>query len=165
MSGMFIAMNLQETGFIDDIAVGQRPGHNLPLLAATTLPLRTHTMQPLTSEGLRIVDDLALRHGFSPDAVTHMLFAVFNGNGTMAQFNHAEFAGSGQWMQGGMIMLGDMFNHALKGRVDSLCQAISGFLASQPGLFLRSSGLFVPDPRAHWWPSDLGLPSATGTQN
>jgi hypothetical protein len=38
----------------------------------------------------------------------------------MAQFNHPEFAGSGQWMQGGMLMLGDMFNHALKGRVDAL---------------------------------------------
>jgi len=33
-----------------------------------------------------------------------MLFAVLAGNGSMAQFDHAEFAGSGQWMQGGMIM-------------------------------------------------------------
>ncbi|CAK0770082.1 hypothetical protein CCP4SC76_5280003 [Gammaproteobacteria bacterium] len=52
-------------------------------------------MQALTSEGLRAVNDLSLRHGFSPDAVTHMLFALIHGNGTMAQFNHSEFAGSG----------------------------------------------------------------------
>ena len=145
-------------------------------------------MQRLTPEGQRIVNDLSQRHGFSRDAVTHMLFAVLNGNGSMAQFNHPEFAGSGQWMQGGMLMLGDMFNHALKGRVDALCWEISGILANQPGL-LRSgsfqsqsqsgggqqsqgagvpmgeSSLFVPDRAAHWWPRDLGQPSATGKQN
>jgi hypothetical protein len=145
-------------------------------------------LQQLTPEGQRIVKDLSQRHGFSPDAVTHMLFAVLNGNGSMAQFNHPEFAGSGQWMQGGMLMLGDMFNHVLKGRVDALCSEISGILSNQPGL-LRSgsfqsqsqsgggqqsqgagapigeSSLFVPDPTAHWWPRDLGAPSATGSQN
>jgi len=145
-------------------------------------------MQPLTPEGLRIVSDLAQRHGFSPHAVTHMVLAVLNGNGTMAQFNHPEFAGSGQWMQGGMMMLGDMFNNTLKARVDSLCQEIAGILANQPGLLqsgsyqsqsqgggtqqhqatgapMGQSSLFVPDPHAHWWPSGLGQPSATGTQN
>jgi hypothetical protein len=145
-------------------------------------------MQQLTAEGQRIVSDLSQRHGFSPDAVTHMLFAVLNGNGSMAQFNHPEFGGSGQWMQGGMLMLGDMFNHALKGRVDALCWEISAILAKQPGL-LRSgsfqsqsqsgggqqsqgagapmgeSSLFVPDPASHWWPRELGAPSATGSQN
>ncbi|NEX22579.1 SHOCT domain-containing protein [Thiorhodococcus mannitoliphagus] len=145
-------------------------------------------MQQLTAEGQHIVNGLSQRHGFSPDAVTHMLFAVLNGNGSMAQFNHPEFAGSGQWMQGGMLMLGDMFNHGLKGRVDALCNEISGILATQPGL-LRSgsfqsqsqsgggqqnqgtggpmgeSSLFVPDPTAQWWPREIGAPSATGSQN
>ncbi|MFY9973961.1 MAG: SHOCT domain-containing protein [Chromatiaceae bacterium] len=145
-------------------------------------------MQQLTSEGQRIVNDLSQRHSFSPDAVTHMLFAVLNGNGSMAQFNHPEFAGSGQWMQGGMLMLGDMFNQVLKGRVDALCTEISGILANQPGLLrsgsfqsqsqsgggqqsqgagapLGESSLFVPDPANHWWPRELGSPSATGSQN
>lgn len=145
-------------------------------------------MQQLTPEGQRIVAELAQRHGFSQDAVSHMLFAVLNGNGSMAQFNHYEFGGSGQWMQGGMLMLGDMFNHALKGRVDSLCYEIATILANQPGL-LRSgsfqsqsqsrearqdqvfgspmgqSSLFKPDPNANWWPSELGLPNASGSQN
>jgi hypothetical protein len=150
-------------------------------------------MQQLTPEGQQVVANLSERYGFSPDAVTHMLFAVLNGNGSMAQFNHPEFAGSGQWMQGGMMMLGDMFNHALKGRVDALCNEISGILVNQPGL-LRSgsfqsqsqggsgyqsqhaggrsfagtmgeSSLFVPDPADLWWPRDLGEPSATGSQN
>ena len=145
-------------------------------------------MHQLTAEGQRIVTDLAGRYGFSIDAVTHMLFAVLNGNGSMAQFSHPELGGSGQWMQGGMLMLGDMFNHALKGRVDALCQDISATLASQPGLLstgrfqsqspsgggqqsqhagapMGASSLFVPDPASHWWPADLGAPSATGSQN
>ncbi|MEM7015782.1 MAG: SHOCT domain-containing protein [Pseudomonadota bacterium] len=146
-------------------------------------------MQQLTPQGQNIVNDLSQRYGFSQDAVTHMLFAVLNGNGSMAQFNHSEFAGSGQWMRGGMLMLGDMFNHSLKGSVDGLCSEISDILAREPGL-MRSgsfqsqsqsgsshqqqaagaigageSSLFVPDPATNWWPKEFGAPSATGNQN
>lgn len=146
------------------------------------------TMQQLTSQGQSIVNDLAARHGFSADAVTHMMFAVLNGNGSQAQFSHGEFGGSGQWMRGGMIMLGDMFNNYLKGRVDNLCSEISNILANQPGLLrtgsfqsqsqsggdyqhqasgfpMGASSLFVPDPEDNWWPQDLGAPNATGAQN
>ena len=70
--------------------------------------------QPLTPDGEKIAGDLALRHGFSVAAVTQMMNAVLHGNGSMAQFSHSEFGGSGQWMRGGMLMLGDMFNHGLK---------------------------------------------------
>jgi hypothetical protein len=143
-------------------------------------------MQQLTPEGQRVVDDLARRHGFSAEAVTHMLFAVLHGNGAMAQFNHGEFAGSGQWMRGGMIMTSDMFNHALKGRIDALCSELSGILANQQGLLrsgsfqsqsqsgggqqqqagaMGASSLFVPDPADNWWPAELGSPNATGAQN
>ena len=100
-------------------------------------------MQQLTPEGQHLVAELANRHGFSVDAVTHMLFAVRNGNGTMAQFGHPEFGGGGQWMQGGMIMLGDMFNNFLKGRVDALCNEISGVLARQPGLLVAEQQHFA----------------------
>lgn len=149
-------------------------------------------MPQLTREGLRIVDDLAQRHGFSTEAVAHMLLALKAGNGSMAQFNHPEFAGSGQWMQGGMVMLSDMFNNSLKGRVDNLCQAINGILVSQPGLLQTGSfqsqsqgggaayqqatlgfmagetgqsALFAPDPKQEWWPNELGSPNAIGSQN
>ncbi|MBK1641952.1 hypothetical protein CKO12_08730 [Chromatium okenii] len=145
-------------------------------------------MQQLTSAGQSLVAELAARHGFSTDAVTHMLLAVRNGNGTMAQFGHFEFGGNGQWMSGGMIMLGDMFNQHLKGRVDALCCEIANVLARQPGLLssgsfqsqtqggvhnqtqtaggaFGQSSLFVPDPAVNWWPPELGIPSATGSQN
>jgi len=145
-------------------------------------------MQQLTPEELRVVNDLSKRYDFSPDAITHMMFAVLNGNGSMAQFDHSEFLGSGQWMRGGMIMLGDMFNNVMKGRVDALCQAISNILATEPELLLtgsfqsqnqgsnvpqqqarnahlKQSSMFVPDPHPNWWPLNLGPPNATGTQD
>jgi hypothetical protein len=47
-----------------------------------------------------------------------LLQALVNSNGTMAQFNHWELGGGGQWMRGGMTMVGDMFNYGLKSKVD-----------------------------------------------
>jgi hypothetical protein len=58
--------------------------------------------------------------------------AVSADNGNQAQFNHPEFGGMGQWSMGGMIMIGDMFNNYLKGRVDSLCQELSSLIQGQP---------------------------------
>ena len=91
-------------------------------------------MRPLSPAGQQAIHDLAQRYGFSPDAVLNMLYAVINGRGSMAQFNHPEFGGSGQWMPGGMTMLSDLFNHSLKGRVDGLCGDLSNLVVSQPDL-------------------------------
>ena len=96
-------------------------------------------MRQLSPAGQQVVDDVAQRHGFSVDAVLSMLDSVINGNGGMAQFSHPEFAGSGQWMRGGMTMVSDMFNHHLKGRVDSLCFELSNLIASQPDLIRSGS--------------------------
>ncbi|MCW0181688.1 MAG: SHOCT domain-containing protein [Zavarzinia sp.] len=96
-------------------------------------------MRQLSPAGQQAVNDIAQRHGFSPDAVASMLGSVIDGNGSMAQFNHPEFAGSGQWMRGGMIMLSDMFNNYLKGRVDGLCTELSNLVANQPDLIRTGS--------------------------
>lgn len=96
-------------------------------------------MNQLTPEGQQIINDIAQRYNFSPDAVFSMLQAVINGNGSMAQFNHPEFGGSGQWMRGGMIMLGDMFNNSLKNSVGGLCQELADLIANQPGLIQTGS--------------------------
>jgi Short C-terminal domain len=96
-------------------------------------------MRQLSPAGEQAVNDLARRHGFSAEAVATMLDAVMSGNGAMAQFSHSEFGGSGQWMRGGMTMLGDMFNNSLKARVDALCFELSGLIASQPGLIQTGS--------------------------
>jgi len=96
-------------------------------------------MRQLTPEGQQIINNIAQRYNFSPDAVFSMLQSVINGNGTMAQFNHPEFGGSGQWMKGGMIMLGDMFNNGLKNSVGGLCQELSNLIANQPDLIQSGS--------------------------
>lgn len=96
-------------------------------------------MRPLSPSGQQAINDLAQRHGFSPSAVLNMLEAVINGHGSMAQFNHPEFGGSGQWMQGGMTMLSDMFNNYLKGRVDGLCYDLSNLVINQPDLIRSGS--------------------------
>jgi len=142
----------------------------------------------LSAAGNQLVQDLAQRHNVSTDAATHMVIAVHNGNGTMAQFSHPEFGGSGQWMRGGMTMVSDLFNNQLKARVDNICSDISNSLANHQlvpftGSFqsqsqsgsdtqYQSSGgsggtnsLFVPDPQSNWWPAEFGVPSATGSQN
>jgi hypothetical protein len=96
-------------------------------------------MKQLTPEGQQIINNIAQRYNFSPDAVFSMLQSVINGNGSMAQFSHPEFGGSGQWMKGGMIMLGDMFNNGLKNTVGGLCQELSNLIANQPGLIQSGS--------------------------
>lgn len=124
-----------------------------------------------------MIAEMAQRYGISVDAVMTMLQAVVNGGGTMAQFSHPELGGSGQWMQGGMTMVGDMFNNALKAKVDNLCSELSGLIANQP-LFVQPAqsqtqrqgeygdvSLFVGSPGNQWWPGDLGTPSSTGSQN
>lgn len=145
-------------------------------------------MTTLSPAGTQLVQDVARRYGVSDDAVTHMLMAVYNGNGSMAQFNHREFGGSGQWMRGGMTMVSDLFNNQLKYLVDNVCNDLSNGISnhqttpfngsyqsqSQNGLdsqsqaagrFGSKNSLFVPDPAAEWWPHNLGSPSAVGSQN
>ena len=96
-------------------------------------------MKQLTPEGQQIINTIAQRYNFSSDAVFSMLQSVINGNGSMAQFSHPEFGGSGQWMRGGMIMLGDMFNNGLKNTVGNLCQELANLIANQPGLIQTGS--------------------------
>jgi hypothetical protein len=126
----------------------------------------------LTPQGLQTIEELARRYFVSVDAVMTLLQAVINGGGTMAQFSHPEFGGSGQWMQGGMTMVGDMFNSALKTKVDSLCSELAGLATSQPHLASPApsqkpgnASLFIADTGNRWWPANLDAPSSTGSQN
>jgi hypothetical protein len=96
-------------------------------------------MRQLSEAGERAISDLAQRYGFSSDAVLSMLVSVVNGSGTMAQFSHPEFGGSGQWMRGGMIMVSDMFNNSLKGRIDGLCNEVSALVANEGDLITSGS--------------------------
>ena len=120
-------------------------------------------MLQLTPSGQQTIQDIAQRHNFSVDAVRSMLESVWNGNGSMAQFSHYEFGGSGQWMQGGMTMIGDMFNNYLKGRVDNLCAELSRLIYNQSN---NNNPLFVPAPIVpDWWGASLRFPNSSGGQN
>jgi hypothetical protein len=145
-------------------------------------------MPTLSPAGAQLVQDLSRRHGISTDAVTHMLIAVQNGNGSMAQFSHPDFGGSGQWMRGGMTMVSDIFNNHLKNLVNNVCSELSTVLANHQtapfngpfqsqsqngshnqtqavGQIGTANSLFVPDTMTQWWPTEFGTPSALGSQN
>ena len=115
-------------------------------------------------------------NGFSSDAVRVAREALRRGSGEMAQFDHPELGGHGQWMHG-MLMIGDMSNHTLKARVDRLFQDLLQALpaddepiceqpAAEPS---RNSASFsygaTPAKSASWYPAELGTPGATGGQN
>jgi hypothetical protein len=147
-------------------------------------------VQLLTDSAWQKVLELGLRYGVSADCVVTLLQAVVNGNGTMAQFSHPELGGGGQWMQGGMTMVGDMFNSGLKFKVDGLCCELSNLAATRP--FLPPAPVPLPPVQGgpcqqqwfsgyqggngspsfpgsgvsgNWWPSDLGVPNSSGGQN
>ena len=132
-------------------------------------------MQDLTPEGRRAVDDLAQRYGVGTDAVLTLLRALVAGNGAMAQFSHPELGGMGQWSQGGMTMVGDMFNRDSRpGSTGSAlsCRACGAASRRRPPIATSrrpraarvgraAFSLFVPaagGSSSNWWPADLGCP-------
>jgi hypothetical protein len=137
-------------------------------------------MPKLTPEGQRLVTEIAARHGVSVEAALSLLDALAEGHGAQAQFNHPDLGGMGQWSEGGMIMVGDMFNSSLKARVDALCNELAALVRSQPPVeavrFSSQSqsqrdgdafSLFVEGKGSSgsWWPPELGAPASTGAQN
>jgi hypothetical protein len=121
-----------------------------------------YPLQQLSLEGQRAVSDMSQRYNLSREAVEHMLVSVNNGSGSMAQFNCPELGGSGQWMRGGMTMVGDMFNTGLKATVNNLCSEISNLLANTQVFPMIPAG--TPGS-AQWWPENLGAPFSRGGQN
>ena len=130
-------------------------------------------MSNLTPDGLRMVAEVASRHGVSLEAAFAVLDSLALSNGTQAQFNHPDLGGMGQWSRGGMIMIGDMFNQGLKHRVDELCNELAGLVREQPsihagqsqsqgGVSLFAAGSGSP---SRWWPPELGEPASVGAQN
>ncbi|KAJ9435870.1 hypothetical protein DIPPA_32487 [Diplonema papillatum] len=133
---------------------------------------------------MSVVDSLAQKYGFSPQAVQHLAVAVQSGNGACAQFNHPELGGMGQWARGGMLMIGDAFNHELKLRVSALCEDLAAAGAAAPRQprpqvagtegppILPMVPCRQPQPQAlgfaaaaAFWPSAWGAPSSAGSQN
>ncbi len=121
------------------------------------------------------IAEIAQRHGFSAEAARTIAEALRRGNSTMAQFSHPELGGMGQWVAGGMLMIGDMSNNDLKARVDALCRDLAAAPGPIPATRDPVPAETQPSPNdksqsgkspaGNWWPDKLGHPSATGAQN
>lgn len=117
-------------------------------------------MTELTDIGHRLISEMAQRYGLSYDATLEMARSVSRGGGGMAQFNIPELGGSGQWMSGGMTMVGNMFDHGLQARVSNLCGDLANAMANNTLFEQPRTGMFT-----NWWPEELGSPSSVGGQN
>lgn len=102
--------------------------------------------------------DLSARTGLSEAALRALYEALRRGRGSQAQFNHPELGGMGQWMRGGMVMIGDMFNSALAAKVASACDLLAETASAPPPPFS------FPETE-RWWPAELGDPSSSAAQN
>src|SRR3979411_2295667 len=83
---------------------------------------------PLNEEAF--IARVSIRHSVSADAVRTILRALRAGDGSMAQFSHADFGGMSQWSPG-MTMVGDMFND-LKANLDAVCTELAAYVAETP---------------------------------
>ena len=110
------------------------------------------------------MEQLAVEHDVSAGAVAVLAAALSLSQGRAAQFSHPELGGMGQWMLGGMLMIGDMFNHDLKAKVDRLCHAVAAAIANAPREGSGPREQARGDPIG-WWPAAFGTPSAAGAQN
>jgi len=115
-------------------------------------------MTDLTDDGRHAIARIAARHSLSTDTVEAMARAMARGGGTMAQFNIPELGGGGQWMMGGMTMVGDMFNTGLQNTVVNLCRDLSDAMKDVP--FFRTA-----QASGGGWPAELGNPAVSGGQN
>lgn len=122
-----------------------------------------------TDASFQNMTNVANRYGISVHAVTDLTQALMRSGGTMAQFNISELGGGGQWMLGGMTMVGDMFNNGLKATVDGLCIELSnlinqGGIQYKPLPKVQNQNGFMSGNGGNWW-GDLGFPNSTGSQN
>ena len=137
---------------------------------ADDLPLRppaTGTSYMNKHEDL--IASVAKKHAIAPDAVAAAFAALKRGRGTMAQFSHADFGGMAQWSKGGMSMVGDMFNSALKAKFDGVMADLAEGLAREPIGTPTDEGALAPMSRKSRssadWPEEFGAPSSSGSQN
>jgi hypothetical protein len=132
----------------------------------------------LNEEGKRVLADIAVRYKVDLSAVEHLFAAVLSGHGTQAQFNHPDLGGMGQWSQGGMTMIGDMFNGNLKAKVADICtelahlgrngnlqQTLPASSQTEHRSAATSIAVSTSNLAGNWWPEALGHAASTGAQN
>jgi len=89
-----------------------------------------------------VIRAIAAEHGVTVSTVATLLHGLQATGGNQVQFNISELGGMGQW-QPGMIMVGDMFNHSLKAKVDRLCTAIATLSRQLPREVADTTGTLL----------------------
>lgn len=109
------------------------------------------------------LDSVAKRHGVSVSAAEAVLAGLRATGGASAQFSHPDLGGAGQWMPG-MAQVGNLFDTALRAKVDALCSELAAAVRGQPAAELRTDAPSAAAPQ-RWWPADLGSPDTAGGQD
>jgi hypothetical protein len=133
----------------------------------------------------QVLKEISARHGVSVEVIASLLSAFRHSGGRMAQFNHPELGGMGQWSSG-MLMIGEFSNTALKQKVQAICDELSKFVNDNAEhldnldkedinhmsgedvdekLSWKSFKPFKPFDNEKWWPQSLGAPTSVGSQN
>jgi hypothetical protein len=116
-----------------------------------------------------LISSLSQKHGLSVNTVRDLYAALVAGSGYQAQFNLPELGGMGQWSNGGMVMVGDMFNHGLKAKVADLCSELADVARQEAydeqGSRQSQQQGHGPKLSSGWYPRDLGMPASSGSQN
>jgi hypothetical protein len=124
-------------------------------------------MKKLTKDGHLAISEIAQKYSLEKSSVEALASAIVLGNGTMAQFNIPELGGTGQWMKGGMTMVGDIFNHSLRVKVEQVATELSELVASQIIFTADDSKTSVSGgaQKESSWPAIFGSPTSSGAQN
>ena len=146
-------------------------------------------MSQLNSQWQQKLTELTQKYQLSEHAIMVLLQALIKGNGKMAQFNHPELGGAGQWLPGGMTMISDMSNSYLKMVIDNLCGELASLIKDNYFNPVKDNELSAnygnsqqqqqssgninhsktvkanPFNLSPWWPTELGTPTLSGNQN
>ncbi|MCU0392081.1 MAG: hypothetical protein MUE81_13260 [Thermoflexibacter sp.] len=103
------------------------------------------------------IEKIAKKYEVSVGAIMMLVSGLQSTNGNQVQFNHPDLGGLGQW-QLGMVMIGDMFNHTLKMKINEICQELA--------LLVRNEKINPPKKSViQNFDSIHGKPAFKGSQN
>lgn len=115
-----------------------------------------HRYPPEVDQALKSV---AERYGLSLDSVQSLFFAVGRGVKDGAVLRHRNWVAVGSGMLGGMTMVGNMFDHGLKARVDALCNELATLWSSMPTPRTADAARDAGFSGDRWWPEELVCPA------
>ncbi|MCY7351317.1 MAG: hypothetical protein LH606_11720 [Cytophagaceae bacterium] len=84
------------------------------------------------------LQQIAERHGFSPELAQTLLSELQRSRGRQVTFNDPALGGVGQW-RGGILLIGDMMNHGLKAKVSAFLNDLAAHAHASPVDSIRTA--------------------------